>query len=344
MSNAKSPLSSSSPPTAASTENMSAATPPTGATALASSQSEVRLPHRQHPGWWLATVAVLGLAAAAANVAATNPNMQWEVFARYFFSGPILQGLGMTLWLTVIAMIAGTAIGVATAVMRQSPVKVLASAAWLYTWFFRGTPLLVQIIFWYNLAILFPTLELGIPFTGLTLWSGTTNSLITPFVAASLALSLNEGAYMAEIVRGGLKSVDQGQEEAATALGMTRMKMLRRIVIPQAMRVIVPPFGNEVISMLKSSSLVSVIAMAELLYSAQLIYQQSYETIPLLMVASTWYLVLVTVLSAIQYYVERHFSRGSKRALPPTPVQRFTKWARNVSPVRERAGALGRGV
>ncbi|MDQ0733453.1 amino acid ABC transporter permease [Arthrobacter sp. B1I2] len=306
--------------------------------------SDVRLPHRQHPGWWLAIIAVLGLAAAGVNVAATNPNMQWDVFARYFFSGAILQGLGMTLWLTLIAMVAGTAIGVITAVMRQSPVKVLASAAWLYTWFFRGTPLLVQIIFWYNLAILFPTLELGIPFTGLTLWSGATNSLITPFVAASLALSLNEGAYMAEIVRGGLQSVDQGQEEAATALGMTRMKMLRRIVIPQAMRVIVPPFGNEVISMLKSSSLVSVIAMAELLYSAQLIYQQSYETIPLLMVASLWYLVLVTVLSAIQYYVERRFSRGSKRALPPTPAQRLTTWVRNTSLAGRRAGALGRGV
>jgi polar amino acid transport system permease protein len=337
MSNAKPSLGSSSPPTATSAENPDTADSP-------NLPSELRLPHRQHPGWWLATAAVLGLAAAGVNVAATNPNMQWDVFARYFFSGPILQGLGMTLWLTVIAMVAGTAIGVATAVMRQSPIKVLASAAGLYTWFFRGTPLLVQIIFWYNLAILFPTLELGIPFTDLTFWSGTTNSLITPFVAASLALSLNEGAYMAEIVRGGLKSVDQGQEEAATALGMTRMKMLRRIVIPQAMRVIVPPSGNEVINMLKSTSLVSVIAMAELLYSAQLIYQQSYETIPLLMVASAWYLVLVTVLSAIQYYVERHFSRGSKRALPPTPAQRFTTWARYASPLGRRSGALGRGV
>jgi polar amino acid transport system permease protein len=334
---------SSSVPTAVTAEGPEAKARDFQSPASAYGAGEVRLPHRQHPGWWLATVAVLGLAAGGVSIAANNQNMQWDVFARYFFSGSILQGLAMTLWLTLIAMVAGTTIGVVAAVMRQSPIKVLASAAWLYTWFFRGTPLLVQIIFWYNLAILFPTLELGVPFTGITIWSGTTNSLITPFVAASLALSLNEGAYMAEIVRGGLKSVDQGQEEAATALGMTRMKMLRRIVIPQAMRVIVPPFGNEVISMLKSSSLVSVIAMAELLYSAQLIYQQSYETIPLLMVASLWYLSLVTVLSAIQYYVERHFSRGSKRALPPTPLQRFRTWARNFSPTG-RAGEPGRGL
>jgi polar amino acid transport system permease protein len=191
------------------------------------------------------------------------------------------------------------------------------------TTFFRGTPLLVQIIFWYNLSALFQQIEIGIPLIGPTFISGDTNTLVTPFVAALLGLALNEGAYLSEIVRGGIQSVDQGQEEAATALGMRRGRIMRRIVLPQAMRVIVPPTRNQVISMLKSSSLVSVTAFAELLYSAQIIYQQTFQTIPLLIVASLWYLIVTTVLSVVQYYVERRYARGSRRALPPTPIQKL---------------------
>ncbi|HLX21431.1 MAG TPA: amino acid ABC transporter permease, partial [Gaiellaceae bacterium] len=182
-------------------------------------------------------------------------------------------------------------------------------------WFFRGTPVLVQILFWFNLALLFPKIALGIPF-GPTFYHHSVNSLITPYNAAILALGLNEAAYMAEIVRAGILSVDEGQSEAAAAVGMTRSQTMRRIVLPQAMRVVVPPTGNETISMLKTSSLVSVIALADLLYSAQIIYARTYQTIQLLLVASIWYLICTTVLSIGQYYVERHYARGSRQVAP----------------------------
>ncbi|MGH3049723.1 MAG: amino acid ABC transporter permease, partial [Gaiellaceae bacterium] len=197
-------------------------------------------------------------------------------------------------------------------------------------WFFRGTPVLVQLLFWYNIAALYPKISLGIPF-GPQFAHVDANSLITPFLAATLGLGLNEAAYMAEIVRAGIISVSEGQTEAALALGMTRLQTMRRIVLPQAMRVIVPPTGNETISMLKTSSLASVIALSELLYSAQLIYSVNYRTIQLLIVASIWYLIVTTVLSFGQYYVERHFGRGASRRLPDTPLQ---KLRRNLLTVR----------
>jgi polar amino acid transport system permease protein len=214
---------------------------------------------------------------------------------------------------------------VLTAVMRLSPIRVLSSTAWAYTWFFRGTPLLVQVIFWYNLAALFPRIELGIPLIGPVFWSGDANVVITPFVAALLALALNEGAYMSEIVRGGIVSVDQGQHEAAVALGMRSGRAMRRIILPQAMRMIVPPTGNQVISMLKSTALVSVTSTADLLYTSQLIYNQTFQTIPLLIVASIWYLIVTSVLSGIQYYIERYYARGGRRELPLTPWQRLKR-------------------
>lgn len=256
-------------------------------------------------------------------MAVTNPNLQWDVVASYMLNADILRGLLRTLELTALSMVIGIVIGIVTAVMRLSPIKVLSGTAWAYVWFFRGTPLLVQIIFWFNLSALFSRLEIGIPLIGPVFFSGDTNALITPFVAALLGLALNEGAYMSEIVRAGIQSVDQGQDEAATALGMRQRRVLRRIVLPQAMRVIVPPTGNQVISMLKSSSLVSVTALPELLYSAQIIYQTNFKTIPLLIVASLWYLIVTTVLSVVQYYVERRYARGSLRTLPPTPFQKL---------------------
>jgi polar amino acid transport system permease protein len=255
----------------------------------------------------------------------TNPNLQWDVVAEYMFSRRILRGLLVTLELTALGMILGILLGVLTAVMRLSPIKILSSVAWAYTSFFRGTPLLVQIIFWYNLAALFPTIDVGLPLTGPILFSEDANVIITPFVAAVLGLALNEGAYMSEIVRGGIISVDQGQQEAASALGMSSLRIMRRIVLPQAMRVIVPPTGNQVISMLKNTALVSVTSTAELLYTTQQIYNQTFQTIPLLIVASTWYLVVTSVLSVIQYYVERRFARGGRRDLPPTPLQRLRR-------------------
>jgi polar amino acid transport system permease protein len=237
----------------------------------------------------------------------------------------VLDGLVVTLELTVIAMAIGIAGGVVLAVMRLSPNPLISGASWLYVWFFRGTPVLVQLLFWSFISALYPKISLGIPFGGPELVSGDANRIITPFVAAILGLGLNEAAYMAEIVRAGILSVEEGQNDAAQALGMTRLQTMRRIVLPQAMRVIIPPTGNETISMLKTSSLVSVIAYKELLYSVQLIYAVSFLQIPLLIVASIWYLVITTLLSIGQYYVERRFGRGTSRELPLTPLQRLRR-------------------
>jgi len=223
-------------------------------------------------------------------------------------------------------MAIGIVLGVLLAVMRLSPNPLVSGASWVYIWLFRGTPVLVQILLWYNIAALYPRLSLGIPF-GPTFAQVDANSLITPFVAGMLALGLNEGAYMAEIVRAGVISVPEGQTHAAQSLGMTRLQTMRRIVLPQAMRVIVPPTGNETISMLKTTSLVSVIALPhpELLYAAQLIYSVTYQTIQLLIVASLWYLIVTTVLTIGQFYLERYFGRGATRALPETTLGRFRR-------------------
>jgi polar amino acid transport system permease protein len=254
----------------------------------------------------------------------TNPRFGWGTVGHYLFSSRVLDGLVVTLELTVIAMAIGITLGVVLAVMRLSPNPLVSSASWGYIWFFRGTPVLVQLLFWSFISALYPQISLGIPF-GPQLVHGNANSIITPFVAAILGLGLNEAAYMAEIVRAGILSVDEGQSEAAQSLGMTRLLTMRRIVLPQAMRVIIPPTGNETISMLKTSSLVSVIAYKELLYSVQLIYAVNYLQIPLLLVASIWYLVITTILSIGQYYVERRFGRGATREPPPTPLQRLRR-------------------
>jgi polar amino acid transport system permease protein len=270
---------------------------------------EIRLVRLRRPGRWLAVGFVLLLAAMFAHSLATNGAFEWSVVREYLIVGPILDGVRLTVVLTLIGMSIGVVLGAILAVARLSDNPIVSYAAAVYIWFFRGTPLLVQLIFWYNLGALYPRLSIGIPF-GPTLASASANSLISPLTAALLGLGLNEGAYMAEIVRGGILSVDHGQTLASEALGMSRLTMMRRIILPQAMRSIVPPTGNEVISMVKSTSLVSVIALADLLYSAELIYARTYQTIPLLIVASLWYLLMITVLSVIQHYVERYFARG----------------------------------
>jgi polar amino acid transport system permease protein len=277
----------------------------------------------KHPLRWVMSVVVAVLAADLIWSAATNQRFQWGVFGNYFFDSRILHGLQITLELTVLAMAIGIALGVLLAVMRLSPNPLISGGASFYVWIFRGTPVLVQILLWNYLGALYPDISFGVPFGGPDLVSIGANSLITPFVAGMLALGLNEGAYMAEIVRAGILSVDEGQSEAAQALGMSRIKTMRRIVLPQAMRVIVPPTGNETISMLKTTSLVSAIAVADLLYSAQLIYSVNYKTIPMLLVVSAWYLICTTVLSIGQYYLERRFGRGSSRAQSLTPLQRL---------------------
>jgi polar amino acid transport system permease protein len=207
--------------------------------------------------------------------------------------------------------------------MAMSGNVVISTVANAYIWFFRGTPVLVQLLFWYNIAALYPKISIGLPFGGPQLAYLDANSLITPFAAATLGLGLNEAAYMAEIVRAGIISVSEGQTEAALALGMTRLQTMRRIVLPQAMRVIVPPTGNETISMLKTTSLVSVISLADLLYSSQIISSRTFQVIPLLIVASIWYLIVTTVLTMIQSRIERRYSRGSRRNDPDSPWLRL---------------------
>ncbi len=275
----------------------------------------------RRPGRWVAGLIVLVVAAALIRSVVTNARFEWSVVGDYLFDSRILHGAVITIELTVIAMAIGIALGVLLAVMRLSPNPLLSGASWFYIWFFRGTPLLVQLLFWYNIAALYPKIGLGVPF-GPSFIHADANTLITPFAAGILGLGLNEGAYMAEIVRAGIISVDEGQADAAQSLGMTRLQTMRRIVLPQAMRVIIPPTGNETISMLKSSSLVSVIVVTELLYAGQLIYSVNFKTIQLLIVVSFWYIVLTSVLYVGQYYLERHYGRGS-RERSPTPLERL---------------------
>jgi polar amino acid transport system permease protein len=266
----------------------------------------------RHPGRWLALLVLLVLVVMLVAALVTNPRFGWPVVARYLVSGTVLRGLQNTLLLTVLAMAIGIAAGLVLAVMRLSSNPVLRVVAGGYVWFFRGTPVITQLVFWNFLAALFPRLGLGIPF-GPTFVSADTNVLITQFSACLLGLGLNEAAYMAEIVRGGINSVDSGQTEAAAALGMSAPQTLRRIVLPQAMRVIIPPTGNETISMLKTTSLVVVIGYFELQTAVQSIYSRNFQTIPLLIVAAIWYLALTSMLSVGQSYLERYYERGSAR-------------------------------
>ncbi len=286
---------------------------------------------------WLVRLAVLVLLAMLVHMLVTNQALQWDVVAKYFTAPSILLGVLRTLELTVISMAFGIVLGVVLALMRLSASALLNVAASMFLWLFRGTPLLVQILFWFNLATFVPVISLGIPF-GPSFVSWDTNALITPLVAAILALGLNQGAYMCEIVRAGILSVDTGQMEASLTLGMTRTRAMRRVVMPQAMRIIIPPTGNHAIALLKDTSLVSVISMTELLYSVQIIYANTFETIPLLIVASLWYLLLTTVTSIGQYFLEKRFGRGASRDVRLSLYERITR--NLVSPFRRNAGVF----
>ncbi|MDQ4214970.1 amino acid ABC transporter permease [Microbacterium capsulatum] len=296
------------------------------------------------PGRWVAVVVLIVLVAWGVYTLGfekiqRGTQMQtrfgWEIVGQYFLTPNILNGLLVTLELTAAAMVIGIVGGIVLAVMRLSTNPILSSASALYIWLFRGTPVLVQLLLWYNLSYMFPQINLGIPF-GPTFVSLNANTMITPFLAALLGLGLHEAAYMCEIVRAGILSVDEGQEEAAQSLGMSRRKTMLRIILPQAMKVIIPPTGSQTIGMLKMSSLASVITVVELLRSVQLIYASTYDTIPLLIVASLWYLVVTSILTVGQYYVERHYSRGSSRNQPLTPVQRLRRMFGDFHPgVRE---------
>ena len=276
----------------------------------------------RHPGRWLAAAVILVLLAMLAHWFVATKDLRWDVVWHYLFQPVILTGVRRTVLLTLVAMAIGIAGGTVLAVMRLSPNPILSGVSWLYIWFFRGTPLLVQLFFWFNLPAVLHSLSVGVPF-GPSWFHTDSKAIITQLGAAILGLGLNEAAYMAEIVRAGILSVDEGQVEAAQALGMTSTLTMRRIVLPQSMRVIIPPTGNELISMLKNTSLVSVIGYTELFYTAQIIYARTFQPIPLLITASLWYLFMTSLLTGGQYYVERYYARGLTHALPPTPLQRI---------------------
>jgi len=259
-------------------------------------------------GRWVSGAIILVLAALALQSVVTNPRFGWETVGKYIRDVSIVNGIAVTLMLTAVSMVIGIALGVLMAVMRLSGNPVVRAAASAYVNFFRGTPVLVQLLFWYNLAALYPVISLGIPGVALD-----ANQFITPITAAILGLGLNQGAYMSEIVRAGILSVDTGQAEAAGALGISRFRTMQRIILPQAMKV-------------KTTSLVSVISVPELLYSSQIIYARTFETIPLLMVASIWYIIITSVLSVGQYYLERRYSKGNQRNLPLTPWQTIARF------------------
>ena len=282
----------------------------TGARSAADIDLTIDAVRPPRPGRWVAAGLTALIIVWLAWTIITNQNLHWDVVVDYQFDEVILDGLWVTIQLTVISMVVGVTLGVIAALMQLSESRIMRLGAAAYLWFFRGTPLLVQLIFWFNIGLLFPTIAIGIPFGGPDLYSISTNSVITGFVAALLGLSINEGAYMSEIVRAGLQSVPAGQREAAESMGMSRTQVMRRVVLPQAMRFIIPPTGNQFISMLKTTSLVSVIAGADLLTVAQRLYLKNFEIIALLIVASIWYLVLTTIASIGQHYIERHYGRG----------------------------------
>ncbi|WP_432452438.1 MULTISPECIES: amino acid ABC transporter permease [unclassified Agarivorans] len=265
----------------------------------------------RHPVRVIASILTVLIVAFLINGAISNPELQWPVVSKYLFHPMIVKGLWMTIVLTIVIMLLATSIGLIAALMMMSSSKLLTIPARIFVWFFRGTPALVQLVLWYNLAILVKEFSLWLPGLG-TVFSVATNDIMTPFVAATIALSLHESGYMAEIIRSGLNSIDKGQTEAAACLGMTPSLLTRRIIIPQAMRLIIPPTGNETINLLKTTSLVSIIAVGDLFYSAQAIYARTFETIPLLIVVTFWYLLMVSLMSMGQSYLERYFGREER--------------------------------
>ncbi|MBL1113639.1 amino acid ABC transporter permease [Streptomyces sp. 110] len=269
----------------------------------------------RHYGRWVAAIIAIALIVLLISAFARG-DVNWNAIPDYFFDGEVLRGVRNTVWITILSMVVGVVLGIVLAVMRLSKNPVTASIAWGYIWFFRGTPVYVQLLVWFNLGLVFDYINI------MPIYKDEWSDFMTPFLAALLGLGLNEAAYMAEICRAGIQSVDEGQSEAAQALGMSHAKTLRRVVLPQAMRVIVPPTGNEFINMLKTTSLVIAVQYWDLLQATSEVGQNSGATAEMLFLAAAWYLILTSVLSVGQYYLERYYARGSSRSLPATPLQR----------------------
>ena len=290
----------------------------------------------RRPGRWVSAAVILLLLAAFAQAIAANKNIDFPTIGEYLFNGRILSGVRLTIVITVISMAAAALLAVLIAAMRMSGNPVLVAVAAVYVWAFRGTPLLVQIVIWGYFGLIFEKIVIGIPFTNIVFFEANTNTLITALVAGIIALTLNEAAYSSEIVRSGMLSVDEGQREAASSLGMSPAYCFVRILLPQAMRVIIPPMGNQLISMIKNTSLLSLIAVLELYTQATQISAQNLRQVELLIVVSIWYLAIVSVLSVPQHYLERHFAKGSTKNQPQTLLERAREATGTIQIQRER--------
>lgn len=280
--------------------------------------NRIRAREAARPGTWIAAVITAVVAALIITYAATNPVLRWDTVGTFLFDVKVMRGVGITLVLTFLSMIVGTVLALTAAIMRRSDNPVLRGVSWVYIFLFRGTPVYTQLVFWGLFTVIVPKIAVGVPF-GPELFSFSTRDYFTAFWAAVLGLGLNEGAYLAEIVRSGLNSVDRGQSEAAKALGMSNSLILCRIIVPQAMRVIIPPLGNETIGMLKTTSLVLAVPYSlDLTFATNAIATQLFQPVPLLVVAAFWYLAVTSVLMVGQHYLERYFGRGfDHRTLAP---------------------------
>ncbi|WP_081011787.1 amino acid ABC transporter permease/ATP-binding protein [Burkholderia multivorans] len=318
------------------TTHLGGAVPPLPSSAPrdAGAGARVRIVPARHRSSLAGTVLALALIALALHSILTNPQWGWPVFAEWFLSPPVLSGLARTLVLTLLGAVFGFALGALVAFARLSRSRLLSASAWTFVWLFRSIPLIVLLLILNNLGYLYEHVRLGVPFTDIVWFDAPTTDLISPFAAAVLGLTLNHAAFSAEVIRGGILSVDQGQLEAAAALGLPHGRQTARIVLPQAMRAILPTAFNDLIVLAKGTSMVYVLAMPELFYTVQVIYRRNLEVIPLLMVATVWYLIILTVLSAIQVQVERHYARGALRNPPPSALTFLLA----------RAGALWRRV
>ena len=302
------------------TTHLGGALPPLPSSRVRDAGTRLRIVPARHRSRTAGTVLALVLIALALHSILGNPQWGWPVFAEWFLSPPVLSGLARTLVLTLLGAVFGFALGAFVALARLSRSRLLAASAWTFVWLFRSIPLIVLLLILNNLGYLYEHVRLGVPFTDIVWFDTPTTDLISPFLAAVLGLTLNHAAFSAEVIRGGILAVDQGQLEAAAALGLPRGRQTTRIVLPQAMRAILPTAFNDLISLAKGTSMVYVLAMPELFYTVQVIYRRNLEVIPLLMVATVWYLIILTVLSAIQVQVERHYARGALRNPPPSAL------------------------